>query len=725
MDRTDSSEASELEAIAVQLEPSQAMTGPLLEQRHRSDYGACLVPLLRSLGFSGDWCHVVECLPHGDQPLDLTGLRNTLANLSFSSRMETCDLSKIDPRRLPCLFLSHKRDPMVALSDHAGMLVLYNGQTGKVERLPPGTPSGTACFFQPIDAEERGATQMRVGWFSMVTDRFRPLVVHILLLTFASTLFQMVFPLFIMSVYDRVLGSRSVPTLIHLLIGVGIILIFDWIMRKIRSNMVLYMGARLDGIIGSTLFMRILSLPATFTERSPVGAQLARIKAFDSVRSFFTSPQVMIFFELPFTLLVLMVIAFLGGMLVIVPIAAMVLFGLLGVILFPLIAQNEAQSRLASSRKQEFAMETLCKMRALHYSGAQKVWLTRFSALSAQATQASQKSDFLNALIGTISHILIVGAGVITIAGGVFRVLEDHMSSGALIAIMILVWKSLSPLGTVFQVITRLQSLHSSISQINALMNVAPDREEHVLPDPILPFKGALSFSGVSIRYTPDAEPALMGVSFEVKPGEMVAVVGANGSGKSTLLKAIAALYPPQAGVIRIDGLDTRRMNPISLRQSLAYVPQSVSLFHGTIAWNLRLSYAIASDAQLEHACKQALAYEQIMALPDGFQTVVGASSSPLLPASLIQKLSLARAYLKPAKILLFDEPVNALDRDSDLAFTAMVRSFRGYRTFFLVTHRPSHMRLADRILYFERGVLRLAGPTSEVLPQILKESAL
>lgn len=724
------------------LQPVEAMSGLLLACSRRSDFGACLVPLLVALGYRGDWRHVAEVLPFGDDPLDLTGLRNTLARLSFTSHLERCSLTHIDPRRLPCLFLSHKHEVMVALGDQSGTMVVFHAKTATHATFVDDK-KGIACFFEPVDEEERSVHQAHVGWFSMVTERFRRLIGHVLLMTLIITLLQIVFPLFVMTVYDRVLGRGTIhlsgvfTTLTHLLIGVGVALLFDWLFRKIRASMAIYLGAQLDGIVGGATFLRILSLSATFTERSPIGAQVARLKEFDSVRAFFTTPLAMVFFDLPFSLLLLVVIAFFGGFLVFVPLLAMGLFVLLWMGLQPLVAREEVRSRLAGSRKQAFAMESLSKMRAIRYCGAEKVWLERFRALSAQFAQANQRTERINAIVQTIAHFLVVSAGVITIGGGVFQVLAGEMSSGALIALMILVWKALSPVQSAFLAATRLQQLRASIGQINTLMHVAPEWEASVVPPTSkglnLASKGEISFSGVGLRYLPEAEPALAGVSFEVRAGETVAIVGPNGSGKSSLLKILLGLYVPQMGSILVDGLDIRRMHPLTLRRSMVYVPQSGTLYHGSITQNLRLAHPLASEEALHRACRHAQVYDAVTALPQGFETWVGGRERIPLPTGLVQKISLARAYLKleaistslhTGGILLFDEPTNSLDRNTDLAFMEKIRYLRGHCTctILIATHRPSHMRLADRIFYLDRGVLRLAGPTAEVLPQILKD---
>ncbi len=709
----------ELEAIARNLRPQEGIGGLLAEFGQMSDFGACIVPLLMAIGYRGDFRHVAESLPHFAETLDLTGFRNMMANMSYISREGRMNMARLDPRLLPCLFVPDKGGVMVLLKRSKDSTICYNGELRRVERLALHSIPGRAFFFSPLDLEQWESTQNRLGWFRMIAERFRTIISLILLVTFAITLLQIGTPLFVRSVYDKVVGSRSIATLVNLLVGIGIVILFDWLLRKTRTRMLMYVGARFDAIVSNAIFMRILSLTPSFTERAPVGAQVSRIKDFDTVREFFTGPLMMVFFEMPFTVVFFVAIAILGGNLALIPMITMVLFVALWAIMMPLVANHEAKSRRMSAKKQEFAVEALGKIRGIKYAGIESIWLERYRELAATTAMTNFRTAMINAAVATISHVFIVGSGVATIAAGVFKVLDGTMTTGDLVATMILVWRVLGPMQSAFMAMTRLEQVQSSIKQINGLMNVIPERKEHAPIEPIKSLQGYVSFVRVSIRYNPDSEPSLMGVSFDINPGTIVAVIGRNGSGKSTVVKLIAGLYQPQAGSIRIDGQDIRQMNMIELRHAIAYVPQRCSLFYGTIKQNLLLAHATASDEDVERACRMAGVYDEIMALPQKFWTRVGDQKATSLPSSMIQKISLARAYLKPSKIMLFDEPANTLDWEGDQMFMKVARSLRGQRTMFIVTHRPSHIRMADQILFLDHGYLKLAGSPEQILSKI------
>ena len=233
-------------------------------------------------------------------------------------------------------------------------------------------------------------------------------------------------------------------------------------------------------------------------------------------------------------------------------------------------------------------------------------------------------------------------------------------------------------------------------------------------------FEGAITFSRVSFRYSSDSDPALVGVNFDIKPGQVVAVVGANGAGKSSLIKLVAGMYQPQAGAVLIDGADIRQMDPQTLRQAISYVPQDIEFFRGSIAQNLRLANPVASPDDLRMACMSAGILQEVEALPDGFDTRVGDQHSSRFSASFLQRLALARAFVREAPIILFDEPTNGLDQRADRAFQHTINRLRGGSTIFLITHRPSHLDLADRILVLEAGQLRGDGPPERIKQQVI-----
>lgn len=711
------------------LSHDQVVAGRLGGFKAVTDLAGCLLPLLDALGWDGDPRQVSEALPHFADQLDLTDFLNVMANLGWSSRSLRSSLRGMDPRLAPCLFLPDRGLAKVVVRvDEAGM-TLFDPKTQEyhTEARPRGR--GRLYVFHREDEDAvAGLAATSTPSATFVTDmvrRFRPLVIRALGVSLLANVLALGVPLFIMSVYDKVIATGSMELLTSMLIGVAIALTGDYLLRALRAHMIAYIGARLDHILGNAVFQRLVGLPPAYTEMANISSQVARLKDFEVVREFFTGPLATVIFEIPFALVFLLVMAILGGPLVFVPMAGVIAFVLVGLAVRPRMRRSVADAGKASSRRQEFLVESFSRLRDINSTGARSVWAERYRILSADAAIKSFKSAQGTALAAGLSQAIIVCTGIATLGWGVLRVLGGDMTVGGLIASMMLVWWVLRPLQAGFSTLSQLERMRDSVGQINRLMRLAPERREggqavqSAQSAVRKAWTGRVTFSNVSMRYVADNDPALFGVNLQVEPGEIVGIVGPNGSGKSTILKLVLGMYRPQAGGVRLDNIDIRQVDPIELRRNIAYVPQHCELFFGTIGQNLRLADPTASDAELDWACAEAGCLEDIQALPEGFNTRLGDGRSAHLPSNLRQRLSLARAYLKRAPVMLFDEPANGLDFIGDQQFMKVLERIRGKSTVFLVTHRPSHLRLCDKVIVMHQGQIRMMGPAKQVLERL------
>ncbi len=298
------------------------------------------------------------------------------------------------------------------------------------------------------------------------------------------------------------------------------------------------------------------------------------------------------------------------------------------------------------------------------------------------------------------------------------------MSIGALIAVMALVWRVLSPIQSLFLSYTKLGQILQTIGQINQLMKLPVERDTSKSALLMPEIKGRIAFDRVSFRYGPDQDPALLGVSFDIAPGELVAITGTTGAGKSTVLKLITGMYRPQGGTLSLDDTDIRQINPMDLRRSIAYVPQQPKLFFGSIAQNIQLANMLASDDEIRVAAKKAGVLDAILAMPDGFNTRVGDNTVNQLPPGILQGLCMARAHVRGAPIILLDEPGASLDYDADANFMQQLEQIKGKHTIIMVSHRPSHIRLADAALIIDYGAVRFHGNPDEAIAMMLEAVA-
>ncbi|MGE0746703.1 MAG: peptidase domain-containing ABC transporter [Rhodospirillales bacterium] len=682
-----------------------------------SPFVACLLPFIEALGWNGDPRRLYEALPHFEDDLDIHGFRNTLANLGYPTEPLEIAEDAIDPRLLPCLFVPERGPIRILLQKDEHGILAFDGWLRRRRHLTAGE-RGTAYVVRPARTEESERGEER--WLGGVLRRFRHVGAAVLAVSLAFNLLGLAVPLFTMSVYDTVIPSASEAQLGWLLLGVALALGFEVGFRLLRARSMAVVAGRIDNIVGTATFRRLLDLPIAYTESAAIGAQVSRLKEFEAIRDFFTGPLAEAILDLPFALLFLAIIFFIGGPLALIPVGAAALFVLIIALLAPWCRRTAAASSQARANEQRFLVEAIGNMRTLRLTGAQEQWLARYRDLGAGASILDLKVGVMNQLTQSLAQLVMLGSGAALVGVGAWLAIEGQLSFGALVATVSLNWRALSPLQSGLLALNRWEQVRDGAAKIDRLMRLPTERATSAGVAPRRLGSG-ITFVNVTHRYSPDGEPALVGASFDARPGEVVAVVGANGSGKSTIVKLASGLYRPQGGSVLIGGVDIRQFDPVALRQELGIVPQTSAFFYGTVAQNLRFADPTATDEALVEGATTAGLYDDIMALPQGFDTRLSEQAITELPAGFRQKLALARAYLRRPAILLLDEPGQLLDEASDRALMATIGRLRGKTTVLMVTHRPSHLRLADRVIVLERGRILFNGTPDEAMAKLGK----
>ncbi|MBU0800429.1 MAG: ATP-binding cassette domain-containing protein, partial [Alphaproteobacteria bacterium] len=479
---------------------------------------------------------------------------------------------------------------------------------------------------------------------------------------------------------------------------------------------------RMGNIVSNRIFEQLIHLAPGYIERASVPSQVARIKTFESVRDFFSGPVFLSLLELPFIIIALSVIAVIAGPLVLVPLGMAFLYGFLFVAVWRRVRVSIRSAAKAGSARQQFLLETVNKMEPIRSSDLTAAWQRKFRDLSAREAVTSYRLVWLGVVGETLAHGLTVLSAVAVIGFGVGMVWGGTLTTGALVATMILVWRVLSPFYSLCTMIPRLDQLRNSVRQVDRLMDIDTELTAHRHAARLSNIKGRISFVNVGIRYTMDSDPILAALSFEAMPGDIVAVTGSNGTGKTSLLKMVKGMYIPQAGSIRIDGFDIRQLDPLDLRRRIAYIPQETSFFHGTIAENLRFANPLATDRELEMALGQAGVFDDISRLPAGLNTIIGHGGLSL-SSSLELRLAMVRAYIHDAPILLIDElPNSLLSEQAGQFMRDNLLRHKKDRTTILVTHREDFMNMADTIIVLRRGLPPQTGPRQFMLNEIKKQ---
>lgn len=671
--------------------PLRAATSSTHDRRKggkRMDYRDMLGPVLQALQWQGDQ-HRLEQIMYNEEVIDdVHRFRDVMACLGYRTTLWQGSLVQLDEEHYPVVVFDRKMHPH--LLDKASQALA--GRRRKYLILS----------FQEMTEEKK--MRGEEGIFQKL-KRFKPQLGQITLLSLAIGVISLAPTFYSFSVYDHVITTGSISSLPALTSGVVLALAAEIILRHVRNRRLGYFGARMDHYISNSVFERLMFLPPIYSERAPVSAQLSRLRDFEAVREFFTGPLSSLFFELPLIFLYIGIMAAIGGMLALTPVCLVVAYGMLLWQMHGRLRETSRRSAEASSARQEFMLETLTKLRAIRLNGMGRIWAGKYRQLSKNAAFASFDAMHAAHIVEITSYILMVLGAVATLTFGVEQVIQQTMTIGALIASMMLIWRIVAPLQMCCASVTRIQQLKDSTKQVLRLLDLSTEHNPY-LSTPNLDIQGRITFSRVSMRYLADAEPALLGVSFDIEPGQVVAIRGNNGSGKTSILKLVLGLYQPQSGAVRLDGMDVRQFDPVALRQSVSYVPQTMELMPGTLRDNLRFANPLADDAQCRAALDAVCALEEVDRLSDGLDTVVAGEGAEEISFLLKQQLNIARAYLKPAKIMLLDEASHSLGKQNDEAFVRMINNFRGRRTILMVTHREDHLRLADQVLTMEKGEL-------------------
>lgn len=699
-----------------------------------SAYAECIAPLLVALKWDGEVHQLCESLPHYPDQINRVDIINILSNLNYSIQQARIQLQNFDPRVAPCLLVVDQDQkterPYVIFADEEAHLLVFDAQEDRVRPLTE-IAFGRATLYRFTPLTEESLHKNRISdqvdanplrWFRRIFHRFSPVGGQTFALSLAINFLALVSSLYVMAVYDKVIGSRSEQTLLYLGAGTMLAILFESILRFLRARSLAFFGVRLDALITTAIFERLLFLPPRIVENSSIPAQISRLKDFDSVRNFFAGSLAITLNEVPFTAVFLFAIWVIGGPLVKIPLFLFLLYALLGLVMLPRIQSCTEEGAVAAVKKQTLMVETMRKFRVIRLHGVHVKWLRRYRELSGISAYTSFKSSQQTAIIESLAYGLSVAAGVSTITYGIFLVWEGTITTGALIASMMLVWRVISPLQAICNALVRIRYVFRSVGQVHKLMRSEPETTP-LQVDQELRIKGDIVLAGVGLRYASERAAVFSNVSLEMLSGQVVAVSGRSGAGKSSFLKLIMGLYPAQMGAVRIDGMDIRQRDPVSLRRNITYVPQQPELFHGSIEQNLRMCKPEATSEEITEALRQSGALAEIERLREGIRTFIGDYRSEQLPSTLIYQLTLSRAYLRDSAIMLFDEmPPTLIGKETGKLFREYLLKNRPNKTLIFVTDREEEILLADKLIYLTGTGQVFAGKPDELLTALKKE---
>ncbi|WP_394270750.1 type I secretion system permease/ATPase [Qipengyuania sp.] len=529
-------------------------------------------------------------------------------------------------------------------------------------------------------------------------------------------LFGLVSALFTMTVYDRVVPNAAFGSLLALSIGLGVILIFDFILKLLRAYFVDHAGARIDQDIGEDVFSRLLGMRLELRKGS-TGALTGMMRELETIRDFFASATLVAVVDVPFIIITLIVVAMIGGWVVMVPALLVPLVILVGLAAQPALQRIAATTLGQGLLKQSVLVEAVGNIEHVKVSGADTMLKRRWAG----AVREHARSNMRQRLISSIGTTFATTAGTLSYAGvvivGVFLVADNRLTLGGLIACSMLASRAIAPLAQISQLVGRITATRTAYRQVRQLMD-QPREGPASEPLQLGPTVGAVELRGVTFTYPGASAPALDNVSLRIPRGEHVALLGRVGSGKSTIARMILGLYPPQEGMVLIDGVDLAQFDPVSLRSRIGSVLQEPALFSGSIRENIKLEREFVDDEEMLRAARVSGTDLFVSNIANGYDLRL-VDRGEGLSGGQRQSVAIARALAGQPPIMVMDEPSSAMDAQSEADLITRLEGELRSRTLVVVTHRQPLLRLVDRIVILDRGKIVADGPRDEVLAKL------
>ncbi len=555
----------------------------------------------------------------------------------------------------------------------------------------------------------------RQHWFWSVVKAHWRNYGHIALAALLINVLALAMPLFTMSVYDRVIPNGAIPSLIALSIGMGLAIVFDLILRMVRSKMIDVTGKTIDVVLAANIFEHVMAVKLSQRPTS-VGIIANQLRDFDSVREFFTSGSVVSATDLLFAILFVAVLFVVAGPLAWVPLLMLPVMILIGLVLQrPL---NRAMKRLQaeSAARHGVLVESLAGLETVRASGGEARMQTAWERSVAATARSGEAVHFWSSLALTAANSAQMLTSLLLVVIGVFLIQNGTLTVGALVAANMLAGRVLAPIAGIASVITRGTQTFSSLKSIDRIMSLERERSPERTYVARKIEQGTISFENVSFAYPNAPGKALEKVTFKVQSGERVGIIGRVGSGKTTVGRLLLSFYEAQDGRILIDSVDSRQYDPADLRAGIGFAMQDTDLFFGKLRDNITLGYPAATDEEVLAASRLAGVESFIAGHPMGYDMPI-AEGGRSLSGGQKQAIGLARVLIRKPKILFLDEPTAHFDVRSESEFLERLKTLdNAQMTIIISTHRLSLLSMVDRLLLFDNGRLVADGPRDHVL---------
>lgn len=694
-------------------------------QTRANDLLECLLVLANLHGLTATADSLLAGLPVGPDGLTPALFDRAARRANMSSQVVAASLDALNRALLPAILLLRDNRACVLAGwteDGARARLIFPELGDTVVELPraelEAIYAGRTLYARPrvhFDARAPEVTTRKgAHWFWSEIAANRSLYRDVLVAAFLINLFAIGMPLFVMNVYDRVVPNQAFETLWVLAAGLMIVLVGEVALRTLRGHFVDLASSRADVRISTHIMERVLGM--RMEERpASAGSFAANLRAFESVRDFIGSATVVAFVDLPFALLFLLVIAWIAPLMILPFAIGVTLLALYAATMQRRMRELAETTYRASAARNAGLVEGLVGLEAVKTQVAESVIQRRWEQSVALLSHATARLRLLASSAMNGAAFVQQTVSVAMIALGVYLIADGKLSMGGLIACYLLSSRAMAPAGQVVGLLMQYHNAFTALRSLDQMMAREVERPEGRGFISRGHLRGDIEFRDVAFSYPGQTAEALRNVSFRIRAGEHVAIIGRVGSGKSTIEKLILGLYRPTQGAVLVDGIDLRQLDPAELRRQIGYVSQDVTLFYGTLRDNITFGVPFAEDEDVVRAAGIGGILEHTNAHPQGFDMPVGERGESLSGGQR-QAVGIARAVVHSPSILLLDEPTAAMDHTSEEQVKQRLGEFVHGRTMVVVTHRNSLLDLVDRIIVIDGGRVVADGPRKQVM---------
>ena len=679
---------------------------------------ACLVMLARFHDIAASGEQLAHDFAQGRQSANVAELLLAARKLGLKVKQVQANAERMAHTPLPAI--ARDKDGtffIIAKWDHDRVLI-HDPRLASPEVLDKATVidrwDGQLILVRseaPVSCE---ASRFDFTWFIPALVKHRKLLLEVTIVSFVLQIFALLTPLFFQVVMDKVLVHQGLTTLDVLAIGLLGVMVFETALSGLRNYIFAHTASRIDVELGSRLFRHLVSLPLAYFQARRVGDSVARVRELENIRSFLTGNSITLLLDVFFSIVFIAVMANYSGWLTLVVVASLPLYAVISAAITPALRARLQEGFNRGAQNQAFLVETVSSIDTVKTMAVEPMATRRWDNQLAAYVAASLKIQLLSALanesVGLIGKLVTVA----TLWLGARLVIDGQLSVGELVAFNMLAGRVAQPIMRLAQLWTSFQQTGVSMQRLGDVLNTRTELTQ-VGRSPLPPLKGRVEFDQVHFRYRSNGSEVLRGINLEMKPGEVIGVVGPSGSGKSTLTRLLLRLYVPERGRVLIDGVDLALTEASSLRRQVGVVQQETQLFNGSVRENIALCDPGAPLDSVMTAARQAGAHDFILELPEGYDTPVGEHGAALSGGQR-QRIAIARALLGDPRILVFDEATSALDYESERIIQQNMREICKGRSVIIIAHRLTAVRDAQRILVVDRGQIVEEGSHEALL---------